>query len=324
MKSIRKKVFDLSVAAGIVWLCIVIAALCFAITKPQKSRLLSDGDVTSQTEPPSELVPPISNGEPLLPSDAPASPTTNTPPANGTANTPSSNGATSTPVNGTANTPPANGTTAAQARDVLLMSKTDGLNVRAGRSTSYRVLGSVERGDMLAYTEEDGGWYRVLYRNGYGYVSSAYVGKYSFDKSGDVVEKVIGEGKKLLGTPYVYGAQRYHYGNGVLNGAFTTGEFDCSSLMQYIFKKGANVNLDMTSREQSVQGKAVSKSNLKRGDLMFFTNASRKNKSGIERIGHVALYLGDNHILHTASDYAVIEEISALRWSYFISARRVL
>jgi Cell wall-associated hydrolases (invasion-associated proteins) len=94
--------------------------------------------------------------------------------------------------------------------------------------------------------------------------------------------------------------------------------------MQYIFKKGANVNLDTTSRSQSVQGKAVSKSNWKRGDLMFFTNESRKNNVGVDRIGHVALYLGDNHILHTASDYAVIEEISAKRWSYFISARRAL
>ena len=146
--------------------------------------------------------------------------------------------------------------------------------------------------------------------------------KVEFDKSDASVEKVVSEGKKLMGTPYVFGAQRYHWGNGKLNTNFTVNEFDCSSLMQYIFKLGANVNLDMTSRSQSIQGTAVSKANLKRGDLMFFTNDSRVNNTGVERIGHVGMYLGDNYILHTASDYAVIEQISAKRWSYFINARR--
>ncbi|MDE7265556.1 MAG: C40 family peptidase, partial [Clostridia bacterium] len=91
-----------------------------------------------------------------------------------------------------------------------------------------------------------------------------------------------------------------------------------------IFYKGAGVNLQVTSRTQSLQGETVSKANLQRGDLMFFTNASRYNYSGIERIGHVALYLGDNWILHTASDYAKIEQISSTRWSYFIKAQRMI
>jgi cell wall-associated NlpC family hydrolase len=58
--------------------------------------------------------------------------------------------------------------------------------------------------------------------------------------------------------------------------------------------------------------------------LLFFTNDSRKDNKGIERVGHVALYLGDNLILHTASDYAKIEEISTKRWSYFIQAQRMV
>ena len=57
--------------------------------------------------------------------------------------------------------------------------------------------------------------------------------------------------------------------------------------------------------------------------MIFFTNAQRYNKTGVERIGHVALYLGDNYILHTASDYAVIEQISAQRWRYYIETRRL-
>lgn len=296
MKKILK-MFDVSAITGIVSLCTLIIALSLTVSAfTQKVDVPPEIGTPDfiETVPPTDVAPePPQTGETTPPAVEP--PVTVVPPP--------------VPV---------------KPKDTLIMSKTDGLNVRAGKGTSYKVLGSVNSGDMLAYTEEEGGWYKVLYKNGYGYVSSAYVGKYSFEKAEDGVEKVIGEGKKLLGTPYVYGAQRYHFGNGVKNSAFTVSEFDCSSLMQYIFKKGANVNLDTTSRSQSVQGKAVSKNDLKRGDLMFFTNDSRKNKTGVERIGHVALYLGDNHILHTASDYAVIEEISAKRWSYYISARRAL
>ena len=80
--------------------------------------------------------------------------------------------------------------------------------------------------------------------------------------------------------------------------------------------------LDVNTRTQVKQGTKVKSGDLQRGDLMFFTNASRYYKTGIERVGHVALYLGDNYILHTASDYAKIEQISSTRWSYFLEARR--
>ena len=125
-----------------------------------------------------------------------------------------------------------------------------------------------------------------------------------------------------MGYPYVWGSQRYHWGNGVLNSNFVQGEFDCSALMQYIFFKGAGILMDLNTRTQVLQGKKVADGDLRRGDVMFFTNASRYNNTGVERVGHVALYLGNNYILHTASDHAVIEEISSTRWGYFLVAKR--
>ena len=129
---------------------------------------------------------------------------------------------------------------------------------------------------------------------------------------------------KLMGYPYVWGAQRYHWGNGKLNTNFKNGEFDCSALVQYVYYKTNSVILDVTSRAQSLNGVLVDKSDLRRGDLMFFTNSSRKDMVGIERIGHVGIYFGNNYILHTASDHAVLEPISSLRWSYYVCARRVV
>lgn len=209
-------------------------------------------------------------------------------------------------------------------KDTLLSSTANSLNVRKGAGTKYAAIGTLDNSDMVMPVRKTGDWYEIYYRNSVGYVSAAYVKPMQFDIGATAVEKVINEGKKLLGIPYVFGAARYHWGNGVLNTDFTGKSYDCSSLMQYIFKCGANVNLAMTSREQSVQGKEIARKNIRRGDLLFFTNASRVNKKGIERIGHVALYLGNNIILHTASDHAVIEPISAQRSAYYITARRVL
>ncbi len=202
---------------------------------------------------------------------------------------------------------------------------TDGVNIRSGAGTNYSSRGTAEKSTMYALNDSSGGWYKTGYKNNSAYVSSKYCEVVELKASDDErIEEVIKEGTKLLGTAYVYGAVRYHDGNGRKLNNFNINAFDCSSLMQYIFYTGAHVNLQMNTRTQIYQGKTVKRSELKRGDLMFFTNASRKNLSGVERVGHVALYLGDNWILHTASDYAKIEQISSTRWSYFIQGQRIL
>ncbi len=199
-----------------------------------------------------------------------------------------------------------------------------GVNIRSGAGSQYSSYGTAERNTLYALLGRVGGWYKTYYKNKTAYISAGYCTAVHMDKSSLAVEKVIEEGCKCMGVKYVYGAVRYMDGNGRRLSGFTPTEFDCSSLMQYIFKLGAGINLQVNTRTQVSQGKEVARSALKRGDLLFFTNSSRRNNTGIERIGHVALYLGGNYILHTASDYAKIEQISSQRWDYFVCARRVL
>lgn len=200
-----------------------------------------------------------------------------------------------------------------------------GVNIRSGAGSGYSALGVAEQNTLYALKGESGGWYKTYYKNKTAYISAKYCKVVQMDKSAnEQIESVIEQGYKCLGVTYVYGATRYHDGNGNRLSGFTNSAFDCSSLMQYMFKTGAGINLQVNTRTQIYQGTTVKKSALKRGDLMFFTNASRKNNTGIERVGHVAMYLGDNYILHTASDYAKIEQISTTRWSYYIQAQRIL
>jgi cell wall-associated NlpC family hydrolase len=200
----------------------------------------------------------------------------------------------------------------------------DSVNIRTGSGTTYSSLGTAEKNTLYAMLGKENGWYKTKYRSKTAYISEKYCVEVDMTASSDSVEKVIYEGVTLLGTPYVYGATRIHDGKGNLLKGFSLSKFDCSSLTQFMFYKGTGKLLDVTTRTQILQGTTVKKSNLQRGDLMFFTNDSRKNNTGIERVGHVAVYLGDNLILHTASDYAKIEEISAKRWSYFIQAQRMI
>ncbi len=198
------------------------------------------------------------------------------------------------------------------------------VNIRAGAGTDFAVIGSADKGATYAIVGRTGNWYKTYYRGKTGYISASYGAVFELEKTEGGAEAVIEEGYKLLGVPYVYGAVRYHDGNGKLLKGFTAQKFDCSSLVQYLFFKGASVKLGLHTRAQVKQGKFVKKADLKRGDCIFFTNEDRQYNAGVERIGHVAIYLGDDYILHTASDYARIEKMSARRWSFYVEARRFI
>ncbi|MBJ6363665.1 C40 family peptidase [Paenibacillus sp. GCM10012307] len=122
-------------------------------------------------------------------------------------------------------------------------------------------------------------------------------------------DNIIAIGKKYLGTKYVFGAP-----TGI------TASFDCSSFTQYIYKKNG-ISLPRLSQDQAKKGITVKKANLQKGDLVFFKVPSR-GKS----IAHVAVYIGNNKILHTYGDGGVkFSDLNSPHWeSNYVTARRVI
>lgn len=123
-------------------------------------------------------------------------------------------------------------------------------------------------------------------------------------------DQIISLGLKYLGAPYKFGAKT---GN--------TSSFDCSSFMEYIFSK-QGIDLPRTSKQQSKVGSYVSRSNLKKGDLVFFSTNSSKGQ-----IAHVGVYMGNDKILHTYKKGIGVTTTSIKSgwWnSHYITARRVL
>lgn len=117
---------------------------------------------------------------------------------------------------------------------------------------------------------------------------------------------LVSTGKEFIGTPYKFGAP-----------AGVTYAFDCSSFTQFLFK-GLDVSLPRTSVAQATVGEKVPKGSLSMGDLVFF-------KTNGKTISHVAIYAGNNKIIHSATSTGVtVSDMTSSYWSKsYVTARRV-
>jgi len=100
--------------------------------------------------------------------------------------------------------------------------------------------------------------------------------------AGKTASNVIAIAKKYLGIPYHYGGTSPQQG------------FDCSGLMQYVFRQ-VGVNLPRTSQAQQTSGKPVNKKDAQPGDLVFFGGNA---KSGGAH--HVAMLVSSSQIIEAA------------------------
>ncbi|MFB5662703.1 NlpC/P60 family protein [Alteribacillus sp. HJP-4] len=141
---------------------------------------------------------------------------------------------------------------------------------------------------------------------GFVLIFSAFAFQPGAASAGSTADEVISAGKSVMGTPYKYG------------GTSTSG-FDCSGFTRYAFKQ-AGVDLPRSSSQQYGEGNSVSKSNLKKGDLVFF------NTSG-SGVSHNGIYIGGGDFIHSSSSKGVsIASVDdPYYWgSKYIGAKRVI
>lgn len=88
--------------------------------------------------------------------------------------------------------------------------------------------------------------------------------------------------KQYVGKlPYVWG------GTSLKTGA------DCSGFVQSIYKLH-KISIPRTSTSQAAGGRSIKRSQLQKGDLVFY-------KNGKQSISHVAIYIGNSQIVHEAN-----------------------
>ncbi|WP_051261856.1 C40 family peptidase [Desulfovibrio inopinatus] len=108
--------------------------------------------------------------------------------------------------------------------------------------------------------------------------------------------------EKLLKTAYTQLGRRYRYG-----GTSPRTGFDCSGFTSWVYKKHG-YKLPRTSREQAHVGKAIPKSQLRKGDLVFFRTR--------RRISHVGIYVSNGKFIHSPRSGESIE-VTDLNHSYW-------
>lgn len=95
-------------------------------------------------------------------------------------------------------------------------------------------------------------------------------------RSNDVLMRAIG----LVGTPYRYG------------GNTPEGGFDCSGLVDFVFRDAADLWLPRSTRELiDIDAPEIRRDRLQPGDLVFFS-------PGGGEVSHIGIYVGEGRFVH--------------------------
>ncbi|MCG2793832.1 MAG: NlpC/P60 family protein [Weeksellaceae bacterium] len=130
-------------------------------------------------------------------------------------------------------------------------------------------------------------------------------------KHSNTIDHILSEAESYLGTPYRYG------------GSSRSG-IDCSAFVLSVFGAAAGMNLPRVAAAQSQEGDSVERTDLQKGDLVFFSHRG----SRISHVGIVEEVTADGQIkfIHAATSKGVM--VSSLDDHYwgpkFRFAKRVV
>ncbi|MBD5532238.1 MAG: SH3 domain-containing protein [Lachnospiraceae bacterium] len=192
------------------------------------------------------------------------------------------------------------------------------LKVRKQPDTEHGTWGLIANGRELEVVEVlDNGWVSVVYGDGMdaAYVSGEYVDvAYRLDTALTMMEVRYGKGVtdagidlanraiQYVGCPYVYG------GTSLSNGT------DCSGFTMLLYAK-YGISLAHSARAQARCGSDVSISQLRPGDLVFYSQGGS--------IDHVAIYIGGGKVCHASNPTNGII-ITGVNYRTPVCARRLL
>ena len=115
-------------------------------------------------------------------------------------------------------------------------------------------------------------------------------------------EQVVDIAMQYLGVPYVWGGT-------------TPDGFDCSGLVQYVYAQ-FGISISRTSKEQFTNGWAVSKDELRAGDLVFFANS--------QGVHHVGIYIGNGQFIQAPETGDVVKITALSERNDYYCARRII
>ena len=199
---------------------------------------------------------------------------------------------------------------------LMAIVNTDMLNVRTEPSTDASIWTQISKEERYPVLNQLDGWVEIELDAGdeEGSVDKAYVStrdnnvevRYALNEaikfspleeaanaSASLRNQIVNYALQFVGNPYVWG------GTSLTNGV------DCSGFTMKVYEK-FGVALPHYSGSQAQMGKAVSSSEMRPADLIFYTDSKGK-------VNHVAMYIGNGQVVHAASRRSGIK-IST--WNY--------
>ncbi len=179
----------------------------------------------------------------------------------------------------------------------------DALTVRSQDSKTSKSVGYVHKGDSVTIKDSSNGFYQITYKGKTAYVSQKYVSSKKVTASATKKtssskgQQIANYATKFVGNPYRWG------GTSLTRGA------DCSGFIKAVYQK-FGYNLPHSSSALRSKGTGVSSSNKKAGDVVCYS-------------GHVALYIGNNKIVHAANSRKGII-ISNVSYMKVVAIRRIV
>ncbi|MCI7261995.1 MAG: SH3 domain-containing protein [Otoolea sp.] len=232
---------------------------------------------------------------------------------------------------------------ALEVAELMAIVSTDRLNARTEPSTDAPIWTQISNSERYAVLKQLDGWVEIELDTTSAYVATDFVdvryalneaiqftpiedtpksstGKGSTGKGGSSGGKTgggvgntpgnaAGSSKRtqianyatqFLGNPYVWG------GTSLTNGA------DCSGFTMAVMSK-FGVSLPHHSGSQANCGKSINSSQMRPGDLVFYTNSGGT-------INHVALYIGNGQVVHASNQR---DGIKISTWNYRTPAKIV-
>lgn len=177
------------------------------------------------------------------------------------------------------------------------------LAVRKKASDSAAKVTTLKKNAQVTITGTSGNWYKVKVGSVTGYVKKAYIST-SKVVSSNVTAKTTGQ--KVVNYALRFVGNRYVYG-----GTSLTSGVDCSGFTMGVYKN-FGYSLPRTSAAQRCSGRAVaSLSQAQAGDLICYS-------------GHVAIYMGNNKIVHAANSRRGIVAGDSATSMKIIGIRRIV
>ena len=157
--------------------------------------------------------------------------------------------------------------------------------LRTAKSKRSKTIKKLSVGTKVTVLSTSGSWRKIKVGNKTGYALKKYV--YISTNAPKLTGSTYNKGRtvasfaqRFVGNPYVWG------GTNLNKGA------DCSGFVKSVYKS-FGYNLPRSSSSQRSAGRKVSYSNKQPGDLICY--------QVVNGVGHVAIYIGDNQIIHAGS-----------------------